>query len=879
MNIKEKRVISGKNNSFTFIIFFVIFLTSISSNVEGQKKYYFSSTEGNDFNTSIQAQNPATPLKSLNRLSSLFSESILPGDSILFKRGDTFFGSLVVSKSGADYAPIVISAYGTGPKPVISGFSTISAWVSLGSNIYEATVPGYKEAVNCVVINGEVQPIGRYPKASASNGGYLSYESHVGDGQITDYQLSDLPNWTGGEIVFRKNAWVIDRTNITSHTGNKISFIPVGIYKLNDNSGYFLQNHPSALTQNGDWCYDNRSKKMRIYYSTPPPEVKVSTADQLLVISSQNFIKVTDISFEGANTKAISANIVESMTIDNCTIDFSGMYAAHLTGLKGDFQFINSTISNSLNNGIVIDGQFYSDRSCTIRNNIITNTALFAGMGSSGEGGYVGISVATKDGAVIEYNTIKNTGYIPLKFSGNNILIKNNIIDNYLLVKQDGGGIYTYNGGYPVKMFSNRVIKGNIISNGIGNGYGIVGGKPGANGIYMDNSSNHVEIIDNTVFNMSGMGNHNNSPFLITMTGNTFFNVARGCNIVRYVMDGEEDYHGNENVINMNFRKNIFFAVSLEQTAFRYSDKAINFPTASTIKNRISGMGVFDDNYYHLTNDQGFSYLCRNDNLSPWILPPPFSFENWKSLTGFEENGKLIPSIKNIKDSVRFEYNPTQVNKTIVLDAKYYTVDSKIYTGSITLQPYCSVILMKYNENLAPLIRSQSFKIPLELMVGDTIGTVVASDPDSDQTIIYSIVSGNSDGAFTIDALTGILAVSNVAALSNNFKLTVRVQDNGIGNLSSQATISLDLAVGIEFIGSNTTIRVYPNPVSDELIIEAEGNSELQSFQILNSLGHLVFEGSLSEKTVVKTTGFYPGFYVLKIKNGRLIIFKKIIKV
>ena len=48
-----------------------------------------------------------------------------------------------------------------------------------------------------------------------------------------------------------------------------------------------------------------------------------------------------------------------------------------------------------------------------------------------------------ENGAIIEYNTIKNTGYIPLIFSGNNILIKNNIIDNYLLVKQDGGGIYT----------------------------------------------------------------------------------------------------------------------------------------------------------------------------------------------------------------------------------------------------------------------------------------------------------------------------------------------------------------------------------------------------------------------------------------------------
>ena len=203
-NRKVKKAFPGENKFSPFIIVFIIFLTSINSNIEGQKKYYFSSTEGNDFRTSIQAQNPSTPLQTLNRLSSLFSDVISPGDSILFKRGDTFYGSLVVSKSGADYAPIVICAYGTGPNPVISGFSTISSWTSLGSNIYEAIVPGYKEAVNCVVINGVLQPIGRFPKASAANGGYLSYESHSGDGQITDYQLADDPNWTGGEIVIRK---------------------------------------------------------------------------------------------------------------------------------------------------------------------------------------------------------------------------------------------------------------------------------------------------------------------------------------------------------------------------------------------------------------------------------------------------------------------------------------------------------------------------------------------------------------------------------------------------------------------------------------------------------------------------------------------------
>ena len=185
---------------------------------------------------------------------------------------------------------------------------------------------------------------------------------------------------------------------------------------------------------------------------------------------------------------------------------------------------------------------------------------------------------------------------------------------------------------------------------------------------------------------------------------------------------------------------------------------------------------------------------------------------------------------------MRFEYNPTKASKTVTLDAKYYTPDSKIYIDSVILQPYSSVILMKCNGNLAPLIRNQSFKIPENSKVGDTIGTVIATDPDSDQTIIYSIVSGNTDGAFAINALTGVLTVSNVTALGTSFKLTVSVQDNGIGNLSSRATIKMDLAVGIELIRNNNTIKIYPNPVSDELIIEAELNKNILSFELLIQL-------------------------------------------
>jgi hypothetical protein len=50
---------------------------------------------------------------------------------------------------------------------------------------------------------------------------------------------------------------------------------------------------------------------------------------------------------------------------------------------------------------------------------------------------------------------------------------------------------------------------------------------------------------------------------------------------------------------------------------------------------------------------------------------------------------------KSPESNIRFEFNDTGVAKTVVLDSTYTTVDGKQYTGSITLQPYTSVILMK----------------------------------------------------------------------------------------------------------------------------------------------------------------------------------------
>ena len=175
---------------------------------------------------------------------------------------------------------------------------------------------------------------------------------------------------------------------------------------------------------------------------------------------------------------------------------------------------------------------------------------------------------------------------------------------------------------------------------------------------------------------------------------------------------------------------------------------------------------------------------------------------------------------------------------------------------------------------------NQTFYVDENSTNGASIGTVIASDQDVGQTLVYSILSWNTYGAFTINALTGALSVANAKALNSDFSLVVKVQDNGTGNLSSQADITINiLIVGIEITRYNKAIKVYPNPVADVLTIETGENQDRQSFEIINSTGQIVLQGNLSGKTVVQITNLSPGIYLIKFRNGRSFEFKKILKI
>ncbi|NVO10448.1 MAG: endonuclease [Bacteroidales bacterium] len=100
-----------------------------------------------------------------------------------------------------------------------------------------------------------------------------------------------------------------------------------------------------------------------------------------------------------------------------------------------------------------------------------------------------------------------------------------------------------------------------------------------------------------------------------------------------------------------------------------------------------------------------------------------------------------------------------------------------------------------------------------------------------------------------------------------------------INGCSSDPSNSLVVVLSsIDNPSNNKSIEIYPNPVSNELVIEIKGSTRKTGFEILNSSGNNIFKGSLLEKITIQTANFPSGLYVIKLEDGKSFIFKKFIK-
>ncbi len=111
---------------FTLIISFVSMMSFATT-------YYVSSSAGNDSNNGTSS---STPWKTLTKVN---YANFNPGDFILFKSGDSWFGQLL-PKSGSTSGTITYGSYGSGEKPKIHQaiqLNNLTDWVNDGGNIWK----------------------------------------------------------------------------------------------------------------------------------------------------------------------------------------------------------------------------------------------------------------------------------------------------------------------------------------------------------------------------------------------------------------------------------------------------------------------------------------------------------------------------------------------------------------------------------------------------------------------------------------------------------------------------------------------------------------------------------------------------------------------
>ncbi len=247
---------------FVKLIVFTLFFSILQS---GQSAtYYFSNSRGVDTRSNQEAQNPGTPWQSVQKLNLLFL-SLQAGDSILFYRGDIFHGTLEIVKSGSLKSPIYFGSYGSGEKPILTGFREIKDWLAKGKNIYHAQFPEIFTELNTVLIDNSLQAMGRNPKYNSLNCGYDPINSYI-RGTIGSNELKSMEPLAGGEIVIRKNNWIIDRHLINSSSYNAINYDPLGSSNIPMvGYGFFIQNHPSTLDSHGEWFFDKDTKELLLY--------------------------------------------------------------------------------------------------------------------------------------------------------------------------------------------------------------------------------------------------------------------------------------------------------------------------------------------------------------------------------------------------------------------------------------------------------------------------------------------------------------------------------------------------------------------------------------------------------------------------------------
>lgn len=380
---------------------------------------FYVSPNGNDTNVGTSAE---APCRSINRALSFSKE----GDAILLERGGYWREKIKMPPNR------IISAYGEGKKPVISGSPENGADPAKWTLDYEGT---------------DGRKIWKFHNESMTDIGIICFDG--GDNfQYKGFAKKSLPNCIAGKWTVRGN--------------------PEKEYDYREELEDLVYFHKADSEYNGDYIATDRAVGpvyLRCDAGNPGEiyeQIEFNTKGHTILIGSSNGVTVDNICIVHTGSHGIGAGTVDDLTVTNCVIGWIG----------GSIQSYSRNEIGSCfryGNGVEIYGgcERYTIENCYVYQCYdagITHQYSFRAKGDC-----IMDDVLYKDNVItdcvynIEYFHSEYEGYTR---TGKNILFEGNLLRRagfgFGQTRPDGGGDGNIRSGGVSNPFKNFVIKDNV---------------------------------------------------------------------------------------------------------------------------------------------------------------------------------------------------------------------------------------------------------------------------------------------------------------------------------------------------------------------------------------------------------------------------------
>jgi hypothetical protein len=353
-----------------------------------------------------------------------------------------------------------------------------------------------------LIVNGKVQPLGRWPDADQNvapyNHGYMSITSASSANSFTS-ATDRMSRWASAPDAwlhgFFAVYWADEHIPVQSVSApdQRIVLGSSPGFGIVSGQSWYAYNLLEEITQPGEWYLDRSTGLLYIWPTTgfTDAEIQVSVLNgPLFSLNGANYITLQNLQLESSRAGLITVQDGTHNTLQQLVLRNAGTSAVSIHG-GTSHRVSQCYVLDSGEEGVILSGGTRATLvpgSHVLEDSEITNNARFART-------YHPSVQLEGVGHTVRNNVIHDTSHAAIMFTGNDHLIELNEIRNVLSATSDAGAIYTGR---------DWGARGNVIANNFIHNISSIFSSDAVYGIYLDDAVSGIEVRGNVVYRVAG---------------------------------------------------------------------------------------------------------------------------------------------------------------------------------------------------------------------------------------------------------------------------------------------------------------------------------------------------------------------------------------